>query len=180
MTRYDVRPMPFKGDDVIIKHHWVSQKSCRSLSLTQEVWRVLGVLANDCGNRSEVIEILIRYAEIADLDLLSIRKELVQAIPRKLEKPNEEYLELRQTIWKKEEERLAMKEAKKARTNERMAEAVIRSIQEQEEPEQPETANNIDTCSVEPVCPLPTPTASDEEVDFDTPIQTPAVSQCSI
>ena len=79
MAEFTVRPMPGQGEATVIRHHWSDEKRCRSLSLTQDSWKILGALANDCGNRSEVIEIITRYAYNANLDLSSIRKELLQA-----------------------------------------------------------------------------------------------------
>ena len=79
MAEFTVRPMPGQGEATVIRHHWSDEKRCRSLSLTQDSWKILGALANDCGNRSEVIEIITRYAYNANLDLASIRKELLQA-----------------------------------------------------------------------------------------------------
>ena len=79
MAEFTVRPMPGQGEATVIRHHWSDEKRCRSLSLTQDAWKILGALANDCGNRSEVVEIITRYAYNANLDLNSIRKELLQA-----------------------------------------------------------------------------------------------------
>lgn len=77
MAEFAVRPMPGQGEATVIRHHWSDEKRCRSLSLTQDSWKILGALANDCGNRSEVIEIITRYAYNANLDLSSIRTELL-------------------------------------------------------------------------------------------------------
>ena len=77
MAEFTVRPMPGEGDKGVIRHHWSDEKRCRSLSLTQDSWKILGALANDCGNRSEVVEIITRYAYNANLDLSSIRTELL-------------------------------------------------------------------------------------------------------
>ena len=79
MAEFTVRPMPGKGENTVVRHHWIDEKRCRSLSLTQTAWQLLGELAVDCGNRSEVVEIITRYASSADLDLSSIRKEQLQA-----------------------------------------------------------------------------------------------------
>ena len=78
MAEFTVRPMPGQGEATVIRHHWSDEKRCRSLSLTQDAWKILGALANDCGNRSEVVEIITRYAYNANLDLASIRLELLR------------------------------------------------------------------------------------------------------
>ena len=78
MAEFTVRPMPGEGEKGVIRHHWSDEKRCRSLSLTQDSWKILGALANDCGNGSEVIEIITRYAYNANLDLASIRLELLR------------------------------------------------------------------------------------------------------
>ena len=77
MAEFTVRPMPGQGEATVIRHHWSDEKRCRSLSLTQDAWKILGALANDCGNRSEVVEIITRYAYNTNLDLGSIRTELL-------------------------------------------------------------------------------------------------------
>ena len=86
MAEFTVRPMPGQGEATVIRHHWSDEKRCRSLSLTQDSWKILGALANDCGNRSEVIEIITRYAYNANLDLSSIRKELLPTVMTKDER----------------------------------------------------------------------------------------------
>lgn len=69
-----VRPMPKEGS----KHHWTSTKKSRSLSLTYEAWELIGEQARKLdGNRSEVIEIVMRYADQARLDLNMIRQEIL-------------------------------------------------------------------------------------------------------
>ena len=77
MAEFTVRPMPGQGEATVIRHHWSDEKRCRSLSLTQDAWKIMGSLADDCGNRSEVVEIITRYAYKANLDLSSIRTELL-------------------------------------------------------------------------------------------------------
>ena len=86
MAEFTVRPMPGQGEATVIRHHWSDEKRCRSLSLTQDSWKILGALANDCGNRSEVVEIITRYAYNSNLDLASIRKELLPAVMTKEER----------------------------------------------------------------------------------------------
>ena len=69
-----VRPMPTGGS----KHHWNSDKKTRSLSLTHEAWELISEQARKLdGNRSEVIEIVMRYADQARLDLQVIRQEIL-------------------------------------------------------------------------------------------------------
>ena len=77
MAEFAVRPMPGEAGVTIARHHWVVEKRCRSLSITQEAWKILGAFAVDCGNRSEALEIITRYAWNAKLDLCSIRTELL-------------------------------------------------------------------------------------------------------
>ena len=82
--------MPGQGEATVIRHHWADEKRCRSLSITQDCWKILGALANDCGNRSEVIEIITRYAWNANLDLESIRLELLRRTDNETGFPGEE------------------------------------------------------------------------------------------
>ena len=90
MAEFTVRPMPGQGEATVIRHHWSDEKRCRSLSLTQDAWKILGALANDCGNRSEVVEIITRYAYNANLDLSSIRTELLGRADNESGFPGEE------------------------------------------------------------------------------------------
>ena len=90
MAEFTVRPMPGQGEATVIRHHWSDEKRCRSLSLTQDSWKILGALANDCGNRSEVVEIITRYAYNANLDLASIRLELLRKTNNESGFPGEE------------------------------------------------------------------------------------------
>ena len=54
--------------------HWNSPKRQRSLSLTDEAWSVLDDLYKKTGtNRTECVEILLRYAAQKDIDLLEFR-----------------------------------------------------------------------------------------------------------
>lgn len=58
--------------------HWRSEKRQRTLSLTHEAWDIFGELAlASASNRSEVLEILLRYAKKEGLDLQEIRETLL-------------------------------------------------------------------------------------------------------
>jgi len=60
--------------------HWNSAKRQRTLSLSDEGWDVACKLAMESrGNRSEVIEILLRWAERKGVNLEAIRAELLDA-----------------------------------------------------------------------------------------------------
>ncbi len=69
-----VRPMG--GDQP--RTHWRSEKRQRTLSLTHDAWNIFGELAlASASNRSEVLEILLRYAKKEDLNLQQIRESLL-------------------------------------------------------------------------------------------------------
>ena len=62
-----------------IRTHWASPKSQRTMSLSEEAWRICGELADEAeANRSEILEILLRYGENMSLNLPLIRAKLVQ------------------------------------------------------------------------------------------------------
>jgi len=132
MAEFNVRPMPGKGEDAVIRHHWADEKRCRSLSITQDCWKILGALANDCGNRSEVVEIITRYAWNANLDLESIRLELLRRTDNESGFRGEE---------KYQEE--------KAKLNGETANSPNTSGVDACGLKPPATANNTDACSVE-------------------------------
>ena len=57
---------------------WQEEKRQRTYSITDTGWLVNTAIAERHGmNRSEAIEILVRYADKMDLDLSSIRAQLV-------------------------------------------------------------------------------------------------------
>ena len=58
--------------------HWNSDKRQRTLSLSEDAWYLAGQLADEnSSNRSEVMEILLRYASQTDLDLHRARVEVL-------------------------------------------------------------------------------------------------------
>lgn len=60
--------------------HWKSAKRQRTLSLSDAAWELASELAMGSGsNRSEVVEILLREATRKQLDLVTIRSELVES-----------------------------------------------------------------------------------------------------
>ena len=62
-----------------IRTHWESPKSQRTMSLSAEAWAICGRLADAAeANRSEILEILLRYGQNMDLNLPLIRAKLVQ------------------------------------------------------------------------------------------------------
>tara|TARA_R100001463_G_scaffold21255_3_gene51262 strand:- start:25 stop:255 length:231 start_codon:yes stop_codon:yes gene_type:complete len=59
-------------------HHWNSPKRQRTLSLTDEGWDTASELAIESNtNRSEVVEIVLRYIKEEKLDLIDIRKDIL-------------------------------------------------------------------------------------------------------
>jgi hypothetical protein len=67
-----------------IRTHWESPKTQRTMSLSQEAWEICGRLADDAeANRSEILEILLRYGENMELNLPLIRAKLVQLEQKK-------------------------------------------------------------------------------------------------
>lgn len=57
---------------------WQEEKRQRTYSITDTGWLVNTAIAERHGmNRSEAIEILVRYADKMDLDLGSIRSQLI-------------------------------------------------------------------------------------------------------
>ncbi len=67
-----------------IRTHWESPKSQRTMSLSAEAWAICGRLADEAdANRSEILEILLRYGENMELNLPLIRAKLVQLEQKK-------------------------------------------------------------------------------------------------
>ena len=67
-----------------IRTHWESPKSQRTMSLSAEAWAICGRLADEAeANRSEILEILLRYGENMELTLPLIRAKLVQLEQKK-------------------------------------------------------------------------------------------------
>ena len=59
--------------------HWQSDKRQRTLSLSERAWSLTGLLADENNsNRSEVIEILVRYAALHAVDLAEARIEVLK------------------------------------------------------------------------------------------------------
>lgn len=55
--------------------HWSSRKSQKTLSLTDEVWELLGNMADyNQSNRSEIVEVAIRQAVITKMDITEARR----------------------------------------------------------------------------------------------------------
>ena len=72
---YPVRPMGGNRN----RTHWLDDKRQRTLSLTNTAWEVFGHLAEaNESNRSEVLEILVRYAHAEGLNLSEIREKLLK------------------------------------------------------------------------------------------------------
>ena len=78
MTEYQVRPMPREDEEITRRTNWVSQKRNRNLSITDEGWKLLGDLARQVGNRSEAVEVLVRYVSQRGDDLSVKRQRLVK------------------------------------------------------------------------------------------------------
>ena len=58
--------------------HWGSPKRQRTLSLSDDAWELVSVLAEEAKlNRSEVIEILVRQARDSETPLTSVRSGLM-------------------------------------------------------------------------------------------------------
>jgi hypothetical protein len=58
--------------------HWDSPKRQRTLSLSDEAWELTSDMAMaSSGNRSEVVEIIVRWAVVQKLSLNAIRAELL-------------------------------------------------------------------------------------------------------
>ena len=73
-STYTIRPMG--GNQP--RTHWRSEKRQRTLSLTHEAWLIFEELAlASRSNRSEVVEILLRYAKREELNLPAIRETLL-------------------------------------------------------------------------------------------------------
>ena len=72
---YSVRQMP--QTDAPSRTHWVSEKRARTLSLTEDCWQILGAMAQSIGNRSEVVEIIVRNALESDTDLAAARDGMI-------------------------------------------------------------------------------------------------------
>jgi macrodomain Ter protein organizer (MatP/YcbG family) len=63
------------------RNHWDSDKRTRNFSVSDACWAALDGLANKAGmNRSEVIEVVVRYAESKELDLPEERVYLLNRI----------------------------------------------------------------------------------------------------
>lgn len=74
MTEYKERPSGGKQ----LKHHWNSLKRQRTISLTDAGWNKLSAIAwASETNRSEILEILIRYSQEKSLDLIEFREEML-------------------------------------------------------------------------------------------------------
>ena len=159
MAEFNVRPMPGKGEDAVIRHHWADEKRCRSLSITQDCWKILGALANDCGNRSEVVEIITRYAWNANLDLSSIRTELLNPEVAAKAGISDRYVS--------SESRKACERSEKY--HESRPEGTYPAKKKE----------SSDACNVEVDFDAPIQTAEQHRRDAST-AATPAVSQCSI
>ena len=74
-SSYSVRQMP--QTDAPSRTHWVSEKRARTLSLTEDCWQILGAMAQSIGNRSEVVEIIVRNALESDTDLAAARDGMI-------------------------------------------------------------------------------------------------------
>ena len=74
-SSYSVRQMP--QTDAPSRTHWVSEKRARTLSLTEDCWQILGAMAQSIGNRSEVVEIIVRNALESDTDLAAAREGMI-------------------------------------------------------------------------------------------------------
>lgn len=62
-----------------IRTHWNSPKRQRTMSLSEEAWRICGELAEETNaNRSEILEVLLRHCENMEFNLTIIRAKLVQ------------------------------------------------------------------------------------------------------
>ena len=60
------------------RNHWNSDKRTRNLSLTDAAWDSLDAIAQHWGmNRSEVCEVVVRYAQTKELDLPQERVALL-------------------------------------------------------------------------------------------------------
>ena len=60
------------------RNHWNSDKRTRNLSLTDAAWDSLDSIAQHWGmNRSEVCEVVVRYAQTKELDLPQERVALL-------------------------------------------------------------------------------------------------------
>ena len=58
--------------------HWNSPKRQRTLSLSEDAWNLISNIAMSKGlNRSEVVEIMVRYVEAKGVDLPAARAELL-------------------------------------------------------------------------------------------------------
>ena len=75
---YQVRPMPREDEEITRRTNWVSQKRNRNLSITDEGWKLLGDLARQVGNRSEAVEVLVRYVSQRGDDLSVKRQRLIK------------------------------------------------------------------------------------------------------
>ena len=74
-----VKPAPHPAP----RTHWESRKSQRTLSLTEEVWDLLGALAErNESNRSEVVEVVVRTCVNNKIDVAAERESLL--IPQKI------------------------------------------------------------------------------------------------
>ena len=78
LTDYQVRPMPREDEEITRRTNWVSQKRNRNLSITDEGWKLLGDLARQVGNRSEAVEVLVRYVSQRGDDLSVKRQRLIK------------------------------------------------------------------------------------------------------
>ena len=63
--------------DAPSRTHWVSEKRARTLSLTEDCWQILGAMAQSIGNRSEVVEIIVRDALESNTDLAAARDGMI-------------------------------------------------------------------------------------------------------
>ena len=76
-TTIDLKVRPKGGCQP--RTHWNSDKRQRTLSLSERAWSLTGLLADENNsNRSEVIEILVRYASQQGLDLNAARIEVLR------------------------------------------------------------------------------------------------------
>ena len=74
-SSYSVRQMP--QTDAPSRTHWDSEKRARTLSLTEDCWQILGTMARSIGNRSEVVEIIVRNALESLTDLHTAREGMI-------------------------------------------------------------------------------------------------------
>ena len=75
-----IRDHPTTSSDKGSRNNWGSFKTQRTMSMTMDAWELLGGLSDDYKmNRSEILEILIRYADQV-IDLRKEREILLKAM----------------------------------------------------------------------------------------------------